>query len=107
MNTPHKHAEIIKAWADGEIIQYRPFHTWEWEDWVSQTSPSWHEKIEYRIKPKLKEVFLCSFDGKERAWEAYSCQQIMVPYQIKVTFDEKAKNIEAVEVINYNCPKGE
>ena len=23
MNKPHKHAEVIKAWADGAVIEYK------------------------------------------------------------------------------------
>ena len=48
-NKPHKHAELIKAWADGADIQ--AFSTWggEWQDTVR--APSWHIDTQYRIKP--------------------------------------------------------
>ena len=45
---PHKHCEIIKAWADGAEIQRRKFATNDWVD----TDPDWIESIEYRIKPR-------------------------------------------------------
>ena len=49
MGTPHKHAELIKAWADGAEIQYR-FHSNA--PWVDKEKPVWDLGNEYRIKPK-------------------------------------------------------
>jgi hypothetical protein len=51
--TPHKHAAIIKAWADGAQVQTRmngmPESTWSDID-----SPAWHsDYFEYRIKPTI------------------------------------------------------
>ena len=48
---PHKHAELIKAWADGAEIQIKNL----FGDWVG-TEPLWGEHHEYRIKPKEKVV---------------------------------------------------
>lgn len=49
-NPPHKHAELIKAWADGaEIEEY-----WETDDdwgWERNLFPDWYESTSYRIKP--------------------------------------------------------
>lgn len=47
--TPHKHAQCIKAWADGTIIQIRE-DDGSWHD-VNWGSPIFDEKFEYRIKP--------------------------------------------------------
>jgi hypothetical protein len=48
MNTPHKHAEVIKAWADGI-----PVETCIGGDWtqVINPCPYWSTQYEYRIKP--------------------------------------------------------
>jgi hypothetical protein len=46
---PHKHAEIIKAWADGAQIQYKSILTPKWSD---ISDPAWENVNEYRIKPK-------------------------------------------------------
>jgi hypothetical protein len=50
----HKHAELIKAWADGAQIQIRLFKSngevTEWED----CDPCWGDDAEYRIKPEEK-----------------------------------------------------
>jgi hypothetical protein len=48
----HKHAELIKAWADGAQIQWNdPNYD---EPWSDIQVPSWCENFEYRIKPEPK-----------------------------------------------------
>jgi hypothetical protein len=47
----HKHAELIKAWADGAVIQHRWLHK-EWEDVIN---PRWDRDFEYRIKHEEKQ----------------------------------------------------
>ncbi len=53
MKKPHKHAEMIKAWADGEAIQYRNDPCDEWHD-LASNYPSWIPGCEFRIKPEPK-----------------------------------------------------
>lgn len=48
---PHVHAALIKAWADGEVIQYG--YRGIWQDVVSP-QPLWALSLEYRIKPTPK-----------------------------------------------------
>ena len=56
MKQPHKHAEIIKAWADGVEVEFRfKDGMTGWSDWKPVesdgkflTDPWW----DYRIKPK-------------------------------------------------------
>lgn len=51
---PHKHAEVIKAWADGAIIQFRPQGTkWAWEN-CCNNNPNWLNNYEYRVKPQTQ-----------------------------------------------------
>lgn len=60
MNKPHKHAELIKAWADGAEIEvkipkddkesYKPPSNWT--RWEITKYPEWRISAEYRIKPK-------------------------------------------------------
>jgi len=49
MKKPHKHRDLIIAWANGEDIQYS-FKGSEWED---TDSPCWETNSEYRIKPEV------------------------------------------------------
>ena len=48
-NPPHKHAELIKAWADGAEIQCKHWRDDRWLD--LNVAPVWGEKYSYRIKP--------------------------------------------------------
>ena len=50
---PHKHAELIKAWADGAIIQSQNCLTGTWSDCLSN-KPIWEVGCNYRIKPEAK-----------------------------------------------------
>ena len=50
---PHKHAELIKAWADGAIIQSQHHRSGEWSDCISN-KPIWDVGCNYRIKPEAK-----------------------------------------------------
>ncbi len=54
----HKHAELIKQWADGAQIQYKNSNDNNWND---VEYPSWHPSTgEYRIKPEEKQDFAVS-----------------------------------------------
>jgi hypothetical protein len=46
----HKHAEVIKAWADGAKIQYKSMVG----DWYDDDKPVWLITAEYRVKPEPK-----------------------------------------------------
>jgi hypothetical protein len=49
---PQKHAELIRAWADGAVIQYWSDHGREcWVDCVDNR-PHWSEDVRYRVKPE-------------------------------------------------------
>ena len=47
---PHKHAELIKAWADGAKIQGGT----DGKHWLDLDNPSWDEEGQYRIKPNKR-----------------------------------------------------
>ena len=84
MPKPHKHAELIKKWADGAVIQYRVSGLFVWTD---TTEPKWRTDNEYRVKPETKKYRVALFkwspenqpsvsvtDNKERekTWENLS-----------------------------------
>lgn len=56
MGTPHKHRDLIKAWAEGAEIQsrYYPPNKEQQIDWRAAYNPTWttDSYVEYRIKPK-------------------------------------------------------
>ena len=51
---PHIHAHIIKAWAEGQEIQYQ----WDggWCDWGRTCAPEFNPLKNYRIKPEKPEI---------------------------------------------------
>lgn len=69
MNKPHKHAEVIKAWADGaEIELMHPDGAW-----TDSGIPTWSIWNVYRIKPpapKWPETNL-SGDFLDDAWASF------------------------------------
>lgn len=59
MNKPHKHAELIKAWADGAQIEYEaPYSDFDARmrtgktKWCPIDHPTWCLTKRYRIKPE-------------------------------------------------------
>lgn len=68
MSTPHKHAAVIKAWADGAAIECRPpapsvCHN----QWITvlAVAPEWLTDWEYRVKPhQWQEVIDAHAAGK-------------------------------------------
>lgn len=63
--TLRKHAEVIRAYADGATIEY--FDSGDGE-WYVIADPSFHASVKYRVKPETKKhkyrVALLS-DGKD------------------------------------------
>lgn len=47
--TPHVHAEVIKAWADGKTIETRPSSDYSWK---LTSYPKWLSEYQYRVKPE-------------------------------------------------------
>lgn len=53
MKIPHKHAEVIKAWADGADIEWRKPGDHEWSSDTTKIQPAfynWSPDYEYRVK---------------------------------------------------------
>lgn len=96
----HKHAELIKAWADGASIQYKNNNE-DWND-CAFNNPYWTDSIEYRIKPEPKpvvDVFI-AFDGIL----ARDC--VINPInvndwsnKVKLTFDGETGKLKNAEVL--------
>lgn len=100
MNTPHKHAALIHAWADGAEIEFWCFDG----RWVSDSTPVWSPSAKYRIKPLIEkrryrvglyrgssgEFFTATSDGEIEASEDQSLEGFhvwltdWVEYEIEV-----------------------
>jgi len=89
---PHKHAEVIKAWADGEIIEHRENPN---REWVVIKNPTFIPSFEYRVKPKEIVRFL-----EVRHASASEPNPISDNFDnLKSTFDTEG-NLLTAEVIN-------
>lgn len=59
MGTPHKHAAVIKAWADGEEVEIKDISgVWRKVSSNELAPPGFHPNNEYRIKPKVQEIWI-------------------------------------------------
>ena len=80
-NPPHKHAELIKQWADGAEIEYYDSY---YAGWFAILKPNWENDIQYRVKPqksekdiqieKLEADFKLSYSKVAKSWEDYMQQ---------------------------------
>ena len=109
--TPHKHAELIKAWADGAIIQYK-VRSGVWSD-VYDNTPTWGDWEEYRIKPEPKPdvityahvIGVCKHRRPEvvcsssNNWNVDSKPSYTQMANVKFTFDGETGKLKKAEVI--------
>jgi hypothetical protein len=56
----NKHAAIIKAWADGELIEYKGPQMTEWKDLLpaGESMTLWRDEVEYRVKDVVKPLVM-------------------------------------------------
>lgn len=99
MNKPHKHAELIKAWADGAEIQYWSVRA---DGWVTAIDPNWTEDIGFRIKPEPKPdvVKLFELEAHPLIGMRFHETDNSESADIKCTFDAYTCAIKDIEVIS-------
>jgi len=94
---PHKHAELIKAWADGAQIQCFDCNHDGWKDLGEYFV--WANDYQYRIKPEPKPDYvqyinfhlnLCVIDLKKMPFNKAN---------LKLTFDGETGDLKSAEVI--------
>lgn len=93
MKQPHKHAELIKAWADGAEIEY-------WNEsqnqWKEARTPNWDARMYYRIKPEPKPdvVKYVKEHMLVRGEITYACDA-----NLRLTFDGETRKLKKAEVL--------
>ena len=98
MKTPHKHADLIKAWADGAEIEY--LKVGANSVWAVATSPRWDGHGEYRIKPEPKPDVVEKYFAS--GYTKYGCVRVAEHWErknFKLTFDCETGKLKAAEVI--------
>lgn len=102
MKTPHKHAELIKAWADGAEIEY--FNTTDnrWEPIFQGWSWDSTLHIDLRIKPEPKpdHVYYGVFE-MDGSMSLESCFTKLNDYgdELKLIFDGETGKLKSAEVL--------
>ena len=91
---PHKHAAVIKAWADGAEIQSRCGDS----GWVDCSAPHWYGASEYRVKPQ--EVIKKYAASLQKGFTLVDTNNTLYhPYNLVLTFDEVSGHLRKAEVI--------
>lgn len=96
---PHKHAELIKAWADGAEIEYESHGIW-----VDEAYPDWYPEMQYRIKPEPKpdiETTLVLMSGSA-GWIEFKDYSSLGDALEEITLirDGETGKLKSAEVIN-------
>lgn len=89
---PHKHRDLIIAWANGATVQSKI----DDDLWQDERYPDWDEGFEYRIKPETKPdqsrtMFVELHPKLDNAFNKPN---------LKLTFDGETEKLKAVEIIN-------
>jgi hypothetical protein len=103
MKKPHKHAELIKAWADGAEIDCS-YDGINWEPILG--TPSWLESCQYRIKPEPKPDVVehmsiyrnlnRRYENERPVGERIDCQYVG---NVLLTWDGETRKLKSAEVL--------
>lgn len=114
MSVPHKHAEVIKAWADGIAVEERRMSNGEWGDWktVSSPSPTWwcDSCYEFRIKPKPDVIVYTHTQRRshysaevyitcDKNWNEDNSPSFTSPCNLVLVFDGETSQLKDAKVI--------
>lgn len=103
----HKHAELIKAWADGAQIQYQDENCGGLI-WCNIGDPRWMEDVQYRIKPTPKPdvvrnitveaTLKCGETCGEAFVQVFKSGKYIFP-NLRLTFDGETGVLKSAEVL--------
>lgn len=105
-NTPHKHSEFIKVWADNPDTKFQasvPYYV----GWRDVDTPNWHLDNEYRIKPEPRKDLVVFTELKgvvditrhEFTRSLYLTGSQNCLHNLKLTFDGETGKLKSAEVI--------
>lgn len=102
MKKPQKHAEVIKAWADGAEIEYRGDES---EIWTMASTPSWRENAQYRVKPEPKpdvvmyrQIKVTRFPDAGSSSGHVACTTEL-PANVEMLFDGETGELKEIELL--------
>ena len=106
---PHKHADLIKAWADGAEIEQQSRITDG--KWYEQKNPCWGTDTTYRIKPTPKPdvvKYVCIIRpqsapivhiSSDQNWNATGTPSYTMSANTKLVFDGETGVLKSVSLI--------
>lgn len=99
---PHKHAELIKAWANGAKIQVEDYCSGNWRDCI--INPAWDPESKYRIKPEPKpdvvRFVVYEFNPiNEKTYGGIPDKEKNSFSNLKLTFDGETGKLKSAEVL--------
>lgn len=100
---PHKHAALIKAWADGAIIQQAVQHV-SGTAWIDVPSPAWYPGHEYRVKTEPKPDVVLAYkvktaDFSKDAPPSVVWNESWDVSNLRLTFDGETGKLKSAEVL--------
>lgn len=102
MRAPHKHADIIKAWADGAEIQVYDTHN---EVWRNSPTPIWDSGLKYRVfvepEPDVVMTRRVSVLVEPSAGEPNGLVNVTAGFSrnVRFVFDGETRELKSVELI--------
>lgn len=99
IKTPHKHAALIKAWADDTSLKLQCRRLGEDEDeWCDMENPSWSRYYDYRIKPEPKPDWIRY--GRVAFHRDVDMHTFQLEHDnVKFTFDGETGKLKSVSLI--------
>jgi hypothetical protein len=91
----HKHAALIKAWADGAKIQKFSKRNQVWED---SDNPSWSEETEYRLR--VKPDYAIELNAHILNGELFIDVGAKFPI-LSLVFDAKTNELKSADLIQW------
>jgi len=92
---PHKHAELIKAWADGAEIQILGRES----KWIDISMPCWEEFNTFRIKPEPKPDVVVRFYTAQSYGHLTRVAINDEDANLKLIWDGETGNLKDAEVL--------
>jgi hypothetical protein len=97
--TEHKHAALIKAWAEGAKIQKFSKRTQVWED---TEAPTWNEDTEYRLR--ISPDYVIEVNANVLNGEFFIDVGARFP-NLSLVFDAKTNYLKSADLIRWRGKK--
>lgn len=99
--TPHKHHDLIVAWAKGAQIQFKiPNAGRLIHQWHDTPSPEWLPNLEYRIKPEPKPDKKATYQVQWPDGQLSPRWHQKAMNNLQLTFDGETGKLKEAEVID-------